>query len=183
MKILFKVIFTSLAFFSIINAQSLETRQLKVPNDQIRVKVLAEGSNDLLRDSTIENIMRLQLRRNNIEYFRSNNEADKQPGYPYLYVNLHASKLNSGDVYGQIEIQFKRHNLFYLTVPEIYDKSFKLKDIVSMPEKGPFFSVTTWSVAELFYIPSRYNYEQSIKDIITDLVDEFSALYIDANNL
>tara|TARA_Y100001935_G_C17099806_1_gene405415 strand:+ start:66 stop:614 length:549 start_codon:yes stop_codon:yes gene_type:complete len=182
MKILFKVIFISLTFFSIINAQSLATLKLQVPNDQIRVKILAEGSNDLFRDSSIENTMKLQLRRNNIEYFRSNNEVDN-PSYPYLYINLHADKLNSGDVYGQIEIKFKRHSLFNLTVPEIYDESSKLKDIVSMPGKGPFFSVATWSIAELFYIPSRYNYEQRIKDIITDLVDEFSALYIDANNL
>ena len=180
MKILFKVIFTSLVFFSIISAQGSDG--LEVPKDKIKLRIIAEGSSDLISRSSLENTIKLQLRRNNIEYFRTNDEA--VPDYPhYLYLNLNASKLKNGDVYGNIELLFKRSSLIYVTVDERFDKSFKLRDIIFMPGKGPFFGATTWSVAERFYIPSRYNYEQIIKNSITDFVDEFSALYIDANNL
>ena len=179
MKKILRVILTFLTIFSIIYAQNSNWR-LIVPKDQVKVNIMAEGSNELFPNSQVENIIKLQLRRNDIDYIKNENIP---PNYPSLYVNINAAKLKNGDVFGSISIEFSRDGLYALTIDEIFDESFQVKDLEKEDWKGPFYGATTWRSGKIFFNPSRLNYKSYLKEIIIDQVDKFSALYIDANNL
>ena len=184
MKILLNAIFTTFTFFSSINAQSdPQDKNLIVPKNQIKLDVSTTEVPEYLSKSQMESIITLQLRRNDIPYLKSSERESAITGdYPYLLVRVTTSELDVG-TYGEITVAFKRFNVFQLSTSQEYDKNFRIKDLKNKDGRGPFNDVTAWSSHAIFFIPERYDESEEIKKYVQRFIDEFSAKYIDANNL
>ncbi len=131
------------------------------------VNVLVEVLNpDIEADGlSIDNIqtdVELKLRLAGIKVL-TRQEMLKEPGSPYLYVNVNSHKIESGTYSFNIMVSLKQG--VYLEC----DSSIRI------------FGVTTWNNATIGGVTRLQNVSNFIRDGIKDFVDEFINDYLSVN--
>tara|TARA_Y100001970_G_scaffold207450_1_gene252731 strand:- start:3214 stop:3741 length:528 start_codon:yes stop_codon:yes gene_type:complete len=175
MKKLYITVITFIILFSTLSSQD---RNLEMPasSKKINVKVWNIEDSDLVRKNDILSKAKLRLRRNGIEYHISPDD-DFSVGTLYIDILL----TGDGDDYaGTLQLYFLRSNFFHFG--DLIDFETTFNDMIVM-NKPNLMGVKVYSSPTTVFSGGRKHMIDSIDEYLYQFLDNFSAEYIDANNL
>lgn len=175
MKKLYIPVITLIILFSSLLSQN---RNLEMPtgSKKINVKVWNLLEDDLVRESDILSKAKLRLRRNGIEY---NVTFDDDFSVGTLYIDILLTG-DDDDYAGTLQLYFVRSNFYHFG--DLIDFETTFNDMVDM-NKPNLMRVKVYSSPTTVFSGSRKHMIDSIDEYLNKFLDNFSADYIDANNL
>ena len=179
MKALYKALIIFIIIFTPILSQVLKD-PLEMPRGFTKLAILVEEPQNLFTTSEIESFVKLKLRRNGVEYFRSINDPSFTYEYPVLYINLNIAQ-SQRDYYGSIRINLQRSGLFAISFSDMYKRDFDITQYIELNGRGAINGASVQNYSGIFIKTSPAN--QYVKDYLDNLLDKFISDYIDANNL
>lgn len=171
--IIFVIIFTPIL-------SQVSKNPLEMPRGFTKLAILVEEPENLFTSSEIESFVKLKLRRNGVEYFRSFEDPSFTYQYPVLYINLNIDR-SQRDYYGSVRISLQRSSLFDLHFSDLYKRDFDITKYIELNGRGAIMGATVQNYGGIFIKSSPAN--QYVKDYLDNLLDKFISDYIDANNL
>jgi hypothetical protein len=180
MKKFNKALIIFIIIFTPILSQVLKS-SLEMPEGFTKLVILVEEPKNLFTSSEIESFVKLKLRRNGIEYFKSTEDPSFTFEYPVLYINLNIG-LSKGDLYyGSVRVNLQRSILFDIDFSDMNKRDFDINKYIELNGRGAIFGAAVEDYSGTFIKSPPAN--QYLKDYLDDFLDIFISDYIDANNL